>query len=455
MNALMKIVQPSRGLVFNPAMLIIAGYLLTAGIALQDYLALQLLNGMLGLIALAFVGRYHSGGRPGYGWAWLAVVLIVLCILLPVKTFFYFAIASALLFTVGCFYGSPGLLPFFVLALMSPVFQYITDTFSFPIRLAMSRLAGTVFNAAGVDTTVRGNLIIRDSSEFSVDPGCMGLSMMEASLLLGVMLVAFFQHRFERKLSTVRLLLYFTLIFLLNIAANLFRILILVHFFILPATPAHEAAGLWCLLLYVFIPAVFISRWWVRRLGYRPACPPVTHTRRHRLVAVILLIALAGVAVYMARTDTYRKIDLSRLQYTGGYTAALTAPGVVKLEGQASLVYIKYIRGFYDTDHSPMICWKGSGYTFGQVEQEQAGGHTIYTALLDSGTDRLYSAWWYSNGSVITTNQLTWRWNMLKHQDHYAVVNVTCATKAELDTAVLKIIGEKTLQPFFKQLTDN
>ncbi|MET0391558.1 MAG: exosortase N [Chitinophagaceae bacterium] len=452
MNASVNISLPRR-LAVNPGWLIIAGYLLTGGLVLQEYLILRSMNCILGLAALFFVWRFRQGGCPGSGLGWLAVFFMVLCILVPVKTFLYFTMAAAMLFSAGCFYGSTSLLAFFTMALMSPVFQYLTNTFSFPIRLALTKLAGHVFNLAGIATIARGNLIIRDGQEFSVDPGCMGLSMMEASLLLGVMLVAFFQHQYRRRLRGAGLLLYFTLVVLLNIIANLFRILVLVHFSILPATLSHEVTGLVCLLLYVFIPAVFLSRWLVRRARPWPAAIPVVvpATPKKLLPPVALLAAVAGLAVYVARTDTHRRIDLSAVQQTSGYTATHAAQGVVKLEDGKSLVYIKYIRGFYDTDHTPITCWKGSGYAFEQVQQEHIGGHAIYTALLVSGGEKLYSAWWYSNGTSILTGQLAWRWDMLRSRSNYALVNVTCASRQDLDKAISKITGERTLLPFFKK----
>src|SRR6185369_14167819 len=124
-----------------------------------------------------------------FGYA--AFVLLLLGILLPVHTVLYLAISFALLFLVEYFYGKNGFLPLLVLALMSPAVQYLIDVFSFPIRLKLTSLAGSFFNAVGISSIARGNLIIQGRSEFSVDPGCMGLNMMQASLLLAIMLVVF------------------------------------------------------------------------------------------------------------------------------------------------------------------------------------------------------------------------------------------------------------------------
>lgn len=79
--------------------------------------------------------------------------------------------------------------------------------------------------------------------------------------------------------------------------------------------------------------------------------------------------------------------------------------------------------------------------------------HRLVTRKKTSKEARIHhdSAWWYSNGSFVTADQLVWRWKMLRSQDHYAVVNVTCADKAALDHAVQTIITGNTLLPFFQQ----
>lgn len=450
MSVPMKIAATRRA-VMHPAVHILPGYMLIAGFALKNYIAFQSLNCLLGFSALLFVWRSHPKEKRSCRFAWAALVFLVLCVLLPVKTLLYFTICFAVLFFTESFYGKTGILPLFAMILLSPVFPYAVDTFSFPVRLGLTQLAGSFFNAAGMDTMVKGNMIVHGGNEFSVDPGCMGLSMMEASILLGMMIIAFYQQRFRQKLSNTSLLVYFGLIMLLNITANLFRILVLVHFAIFPATVSHEIAGIACLLLYVFVPAVFLARFFVRRSCRQTTVQPLPagFSSRSLFIHSALLAATATLAVYVTQADTYKKPDLSFLKDTGGYSAELSAPGIVKLQDSGVLIYIKYIRGFYDTDHNPMICWKGSGYVFEQVQHEEINGNDIYTARLTDGRDQLYSAWWYSNGTVVTASQLTWRWNMLKSRDNYALVNVTCATKKDLDTAIRKITADSILASFF------
>jgi exosortase N len=152
----------------------------------------------------------------------------------------------------------------------------------------------------------------------------------------------------------------------------------------------------------------------------------------------------------VAKADTYKNSYNSSVKQTADFLVTPYAPGILKLQNKQALVYIKYIRGFYDTDHNPMICWKGSGYVFEQIQKEKISNQEIYTGMLINGDEKLYSAWWYGNGLSSTVSQFKWRWDMLRGAEGYAVVNVTCASQEELDKQVKKVFQEKILNTFFK-----
>jgi hypothetical protein len=88
-------------------------------------------------------------------------------------------------------------------------------------------------------------------------------------------------------------------------------------------------------------------------------------------------------------------------------------------------------------------------YVFEQVQQEKIRGGNIYTGTLVKANDKLYSAWWYSDGETITTDQWTWRWDMIKGRQPYAVINITCSQKEELDREIKKVTDNKLLADFF------
>ncbi len=175
-------------------------------------------------------------------------------------------------------------------------------------------------------------------------------------------------------------------------------------------------------------------------------------SRGYIVLHLIMLGCLSLLAVRVSKADTYTKLYNPSVRQTANFSVTPYAPGILKLQNQQALVYIKYIRGFYDTDHNPMICWKGSGYVFEQIQKEKISKDEIYTGMLVNGEERLYSAWWYDNGSSTATSQFEWRWDMLKGADIYAVINVTCASRQELEKQVKSIFREKVLYSFFSNL---
>jgi len=451
MTSLLSI-QFKRENLIRPVALLVIGYVILAIIALKDYLSFQSLNFILGLLALPLTLQVQHLEKRSYRFAWLVLICMILCFRMPVSTLLYFAIWLALFFLIECFYIKIRMLSIFTIALLSPVFQYFINTFSFPIRLELTRIAGILFNAIDREVVVKGNVIIHQGNEFSVDPGCMGLSMMEASLLLGIMLIGFYQQKFQRRLRNWKLLLYLATIAALNIIANLLRIILLVQFSVLPASFSHELAGIICLILYVFLPAVWLASLFIKSSPVlnNGAVKFGNVSRRSIVLHILIFACISLLAVRMSKVDTYNKLYNSSVKQTAGFLVTPYAPGILKLQSPHALIYIKYIRGFYDTDHSPMICWKGSGYVFEQIQKEKVSNQEVYTGTLINGDEKLYSAWWYGNGLSSTVSQFKWRWDMLRGAESYAVINVTCASREELDRQVKKIFQEKILNTFFK-----
>ena len=442
--------------ILQPVNLIAAGYITIAIVALQNYISFQSPGFILGIIALAFVSEASPVQIRSSRYVWITFGCMVLCFLIPVKTLLFFTICFALIYFKEIFYGKTGLLMPAVVILASPVFQYIAAIFSFPIRMQLTRIAGQIFNSIGHTVEVYGNMIVHGGNEFSVDPACMGLNMMTTSLLMGVTLMAYYQKSFKRKVSDAWILIYLALILLLNIIGNLFRIVLLVQFNILPDTISHDIAGIGCLLVYVFVPATILAGFIAKR---SPLCDkeniniddgsPVFSLKGIK-IHLAILAGVALVAFKISTADTFSKFRIPSQEKVPRYKITSYTPGIVKLEDSETLVYIKYIRGFYDTEHNPMICWTGSGYQFEKMKEETIAGRNVLTATLIKSNEKLYSAWWYDNGKRSTTNQFKWRWDLLKGSNHYILVNVTCSTKEELNDEVQKIVNRQTLSPFFE-----
>jgi exosortase N len=422
--------------------------------ALHTHIMWKSVNVLLGLISLPVVTTIRYGNKGYTRYAWAAMSIAVLCIWLPVNTLFYIAAALAVMFVVENFIGKTNLLPLVVIGMMSPMFQYLADIFSFPIRLQLTEVAGKAMQLMGSVVQVKGNMIYYGQNEFSVDPACMGLNMMVTSLLLQVLLVAIYQKKYGRTGSWWQVILLLGLVAGLNIISNLIRIIALVQFNIMPGTTMHEVMGIICLLVYVVLPAVYVTKWVISRFGKTTVISIAADAKTgkvkqivvHAVLAVLMIVAARGVV----QRDTATNNVLTTTPTVEGYRVQ-SITDVFKLENSQSLVYIKPIKGFYSADHNPMICWRGSGYEFRKVEKGNVNGQSVYMALLQKEKDTLYTAWWYDNGTKQTIDQFTWRWDALQYNTKYALVNVTADSRATLEQEIQNIQRQQRFKEFLKK----
>ena len=409
---------------------------------LREYLGSQWFNIALGCITMPFVIRIREDKKGSLRFAGAALIFITLSFIAPVHTFIYFALVSIIFFIVESRYGRINMLAVVVVFLASPIFEYIGNTFSFPIRMWLTAVCGHVFQSMGSDVEVAGNTINYSNSEFTVDPACMGLSMLTTSFLISLLLLGFFQKKYNRALPFRMVALYMGIIFLLNILSNLVRMFLLVLFFVLPDTIMHEAIGLICFSVQVVLPGWAICWYLVHKSKNKPEeeTGPQVLLRSFPVRTSLVLISLcAGIwisTLHKGNVSILEKNPVSSSLAIPGYQTVPYAKDLVKLENDTALVYVKNIRWFCDSDHNPMICWKGSGYNITQARETRLGELTIYTGILQNNDDVLYTAWWYSNGQTVTNSQLHWRWDMLKGEPAYSLINVTTATPQELMSEV-------------------
>lgn len=128
-----------------------------------------------------------------------------------------------------------------------------------------------------------------------------------------------------------------------------------------------------------------------------------------------------------------------------GYTVSWVSRDILQLQANDVLIYIKGIASFYNSEHSPFICWQGSGYEFKNLKKEKIGETEVYSGELQQGKNKLYTVWWFDNGFNQTTGQLNWRWRMLKGENKFAIINISAATKEELYKKVIEVRQHKTL----------
>ena len=404
---------------------------------LSTYIQWQSVNLILGTVSLFFCSQIQRQQTGSIRFGIVSIIMLLLLMVMPIKTLLFLAIVSAVIFLIEAFIGKINALPLFSLLLMSPFFQYMSNVFVFPIRLELSKWAGEILNASGSRVEVNGNVLIANGQEFSVDAACLGLNMLVTSLLIAVMLIGIIQKKQALQINIYVVLGILAFTFFTNIICNLLRILMLVQFSIMPAEIMHDITGLACLLLYVCIPTFLIIKWAIKKFGKPPV---VIYKQGKTSIKLHLLIALSlcFLAFKTNNTSTGTKAFDAKAFSEKGYKVKVLDDEVVKLDNGKSLIYIKPIPHFYNADHNPMICWKGSGYELKRINTTTVRGLQLYTARLEKGNEVLYTSWWYDNGQKQTISQMNWRWSMLKGASSYSIINVTGASPKMLETEIVK-----------------
>lgn len=435
------------------------GFVLIATLLLlHQYLQWNGLNFLLGVPALWLFWTQPSGNHTKLQSQVhlplfiVLLLLLVLTIVKPVQTLLYLSVLAYFM-NRSKEEGKKGIgLLFFTVLFMSPLAEYFFSVFSFPLRLWLSNISVAILQSVGEPVKAVGNLIEVGGKEFSVDTACMGLNLTTASLMCGLLLLLVMQNKFNRGLSFTWLLGYLMLVFCFNVLANLIRILLLVKLQVFPENYMHDVLGLLSLLLYVCFPAWWLARFLLRRVG-RLNDETITYHQTNKLDnSFVLILKTAFWFLFLfAGWNVKEHTELSRPSIKTvhksskleGFSIALFSSEVLKLSNSNELVYIKTIPDFFTPEHSPMICWRGSGYELNKISELDVGSFKCYTAELVQGKQKLYTAWWFSNGEKHTNSQLIWRWHSFRSGTRYCLVNYTVASQQELKPGIIQLLKAK------------
>jgi len=333
---------------------------------------------------------------------------------------------------------------------------------SFPIRLKLSEWAGQVLRWVNMDIQVKGNILILDGNTFSVDPACIGLNMVITSLVLGIVILAFFEKKYQGFLSFWKIIAFLGSILAFAIVSNFIRLLTLIIFHILPENPMHDVVGILSLGIYVLLPFYFL----VKFIFAKKAVPNSSLTQteipfknkieeisifknKHNLLivsALYLLMLFNGRQFLHEPIDNIAAINNIHLD---GFQREITPNGVLKLQNETALIYIKAPVHFFQGSHDPRFCWQGSGYIFSEVQKEKIADKFVYTGSIGKGKDKLYTAWWFENSSTTTLDEWEWRWQTLRGADGFYMINVSSDNQEVLLATVLSLptFSSPTVKP--------
>jgi exosortase N len=386
----------------------------------------------IGLLLLIYSLITNDTYEKSFRFWLISLPICLMAIHLKLHTL-YFVLATVILISVyESLVEKLKLQSLIIMATISPAFGYVANTFTFPIRLSLTKIVAKVMVYIIPTIKLEGNILILKGTRFTVEPECLGLHMITISILLVVFLLIFFQNQFKKQLSNINILLVLASGLTLNIIANFFRILLLVLFKIEASHPFHEIIGLFSFTIYMVLPMVYMVPKVILRFANNYNPNYILKKNRQLTLAFSTLLVLVQIIFSIIGISKINKKNIS-------------AFGVTKLETKNALIYKKLIPSFYAAEHNPTICWKGSGYNLGSIEEVNINGKNIYMGVLEKENEKLYTSWWFTNGKICTNSQLEWRFVALKTGDQFALINLTTSSKMALINETEKYLTIKSI----------
>ena len=377
-------------------------------------------------------------------YAWFSLVFIVLYFFFKMQLLFFLSFSFFILYLIESNLGKVNSLPIFIILLISPYSFFIFNVFGFPVRLLLTDAATSILSFIFDNVSSNGNNILINNQRFSVDPECMGLKMVGYGYATVLLFIGSFEKRFNRKLRLHKILGILTLSTFFIILVNLFRIVMIVILQSKPETIMHELVGLLSFGVYFILPMYFISKWIIKKQSnFSNKKYQVRTIPNQKITILFTLILISSLAYFNFNRTNYRNIEVDNKSSAieiANYKKSITPNNVVKFENDKTLIYIKPSCHFFGPDHSPTICWKGSGYEFINIKAETLGAYQIYKAELKKDKEILHTAWWFDNGKEKTISQLDWRWNTAIGHEPYRLINITSTSKKELNSEIYSLL---------------
>ncbi len=391
------------------------------------------LNFILLIIILPFV-IYKESPQKSFRYGIGAIGLLVLYYFFSFSTLFFFAFICTLFFIFESIYGKLNTIPLLLMIIVSPIIIFLTEVVGFELRLTLTKVAAQLLHLVDSQYSYSGNIILMGTKEFHVDPECMGLKMVILSFFTALLFVTYF-HRIKKiNYSFSALIIILGITYILDILSNLFRIILITFLQSPPETFSHDLIGILCFVGYVVVPLWFIVKKYPFQkqinidLVIKNANPKI-YIGIGTIIFILFLISV--VVLPQNKSENIPQAEIPS-EWKMNFQCTLEEHGVIKMSNTDYLIYVKPSRPFYSSDHTPLICWKGSGYKIEKEEIIQIGTQKIYFGELTKGNTILYSAWWYDSGNETTISQFQWRINTLLKGEKYQIINVISNSKQKV-----------------------
>ncbi|NMM48253.1 exosortase N [Marinigracilibium pacificum] len=371
---------------------------------------------------------------------YFALILGIINLFFPTSIGLFIIAIFFLLVMCESFFGVNNISLIIHAFLISPLFLYINSLISFPLRLKLTEITSWIISKGEFEVSVNGNLVNFDGSEFLIDEACAGINMLGYGLLTGSLLIAYF-HR-KNPFSNIRTFLYYIILLFLILSANIVRITLIILFKILPEVWLHEGLGIFIYVFQVILPFYLILTLFDKDKIKDEA--NIYESFKFPTLKYSMLATLFALGIYFSTVQDIN-FKTSVISIPG---SSILESGTVKIENDNSLIYLKPPVPAYKADHTPAVCWKGSGYIITTIDSREYNDISINVGKLEKGKDQLFTAWWFESKQNQTGSEWEWRKTALSTNEKFYLINITCNTQEELDSEIISHLNQKLVNSY-------
>lgn len=423
--------------IFGLATLAYIGY---AVYYIHDYIQLSYLH-IFALVAFLCISRIDTNKQANILMLICSAFFMFCYYKFQATSFLYLSLIILIIECINVYIGKLNINAYLLLLLCSPIFNFITTVIGFPIRLQLSKISGYILSFMVKDIVIIGNMLRIDGNDFAIDQACAGLNMLAAAAIFALLLIEISRKKTRLEISFKWYFFIYIFMFISNIVSNIFRICILTLLTIFPDNSWHEYIGIICFVIYTLIPLY----WLIPKIFSKYGVHKVSHSSssKYKITELLLLvmIMLTGfyTLIYINKSESvqYQTLHFKTLDT---YKKSTTEHDIVKYYNNEHLVYVKPMKSFYSSEHNPLFCWTGSGYTMKSFDERMLKNHIIYYGKMVKDNHELFTSWYYTDGKEITNSQWRWRYKSLNENKKYYLINVSAENENSLNAILCELM---------------
>jgi exosortase N len=277
---------------------------------------------------------------------------------------------------------------FICILLFSSVFNKFFEHLTTEIKQQLCYVVFiTLKNIIAIDKIEGVNFYI-NGAKITIDTACMGLSMFKTGLLTGAILLTFEEKKQKKYFGILQIILFSSIIIILNIISNYFRIVTLIILNCTQENALHHMVGLFCFVLYQVAPMLLFIRY------FKPKITTEANTStNNKLVPICITFILIVITSFQMKQDQNPDLLYNKNPKYNIKNGKWVNKEVFKITEPNKLIYIK------TPVHKPLICWTGDGYQIFDSKELIRKNEKIWFNKMEKNNVIYNSYWWYESGN--------------------------------------------------------